>query len=219
MIRGIGASKRCQLTNKIFVSGSISGRFGLLKDSIHKSIKNAMDKEMEFLVGDAPGVDKEIQNYLNKKEYQNVSIYYVGDSPRNFANQNWDRHQIFIDTDNPKHFKNGKFTRAAQMLKDEEMCNHANFGMTIWQDTKLNRFNNIEVSKGTLNNMVRMLNRETPVKLFYLPKPELGEIWLRSLQDLNNFIFEHCKDETKNYFTKNFTVKQEIYTQESLLDF
>lgn len=204
------------MENKLFVSGSISGNFNKSKLQIFNSIDRAILKEIDFLIGDAPGADKTIQEYLFSKNYPNVTVCHVGSNPRHFLDKrNWDLKEIYIDTENPKLYKNGKFTRLAQMQKDAEMCKFATYGLAIWQDTRTNRFNKIEVSKGTLNNMIRLLSDNKPVRLFYLPDPALTNIWLRSEDHLSKFIYQHCKSETIKYYN-SLLKEKEGYVQDQL---
>ncbi|MFA5518694.1 MAG: hypothetical protein WDA74_05500 [Spirochaetota bacterium] len=120
---------------RVFISGSISIK-KLPKYALHK-IDNIIKKDYHVFVGDAKGVDSIVQKYLQKKNYQNVIVYYAGNEIRNNYG-NWETKQV-----NNSSKKKG---RELYTLKDIEMANDADFGLMIW-DGK---------SEGTLNNISMM---------------------------------------------------------------
>lgn len=184
---------------KLFISGSISSK------EIPQSIINIVDKAKqinhEIIVGDAPGIDKNIQDMLSVDGYMNVSVYHVGMKPRNLSNPDWKVNRIKVDTEDGKMYKNGKFTRLAQMRKDKAMANDANYGLVIWQDTKINRFGKVEVSKGSLNNIYNLLIQNKKVGLYYVPVPENGVMGFDSLDNFEKVVIEKLvKEETRKYY-------------------
>lgn len=140
---------------KMFISGSISSK-DIPKDVIG-SVDDCRKRNYTILIGDAPGVDKNIQDMLKADNYKNVEVYHVGPSPRNFSDKGWIDKRILVDIENERLFKNGKYTREAQMIKDKAMSDDADFGLVVWKDTSKNRFGNISVSKGSLNNIYNLL--------------------------------------------------------------
>ena len=78
----------------VFVSGSSKTQS---KDSpyyrkkLPKAIRSEIRKSMrngdKILVGDAPGIDRQVQDYLKKKHYKNVEIYGPGKQVRYSANK------------------------------------------------------------------------------------------------------------------------------------
>jgi len=155
------------------------------------------------LIGDAKGIDKNIQDMLKADNYKNVEVYHVGPSPRNLSDREWIDRRIPVDTENEKFFKNGKYTREAQMIKDKAMSNDADFGLVIWQDTSKNRFGNISVSKGSLNNIYNLLVQNKYVGLFYIPKPEKGIMKFKNIAEFEEQVIEKLvQKETKDYYYK-----------------
>lgn len=60
---------------KIFISGSISSK-EIPKDVI-KSVDDCRKRNYTILIGDAPGIDKNIQDMLKADNYKNVEVYHV----------------------------------------------------------------------------------------------------------------------------------------------
>ncbi len=186
---------------KIFISGSISSK-EIPKDII-KSVDDCQKKNYTILIGDAPGIDKNIQDMLKADNYKNVEVYHVGPSPRNLSDRDWIVRRISVDIENEKFFKNRKYTREAQMLKDKAMSNDADFGLVIWKDTSKNRFGKTSVSKGSLNNIYNLLVQNKYVGLFYIPKPEKGIMKFKNIVEFEEQIIEKLvQKETKEYYYK-----------------
>lgn len=186
---------------KIFISGSISSK-EIPKDII-KSVDDCRKKNYTILIGDAPGIDKNMQDMLKADNYKNVEVYHVGPSPRNLSDRDWIVRRISVDIENEKFFKNRKYTREAQMLKDKAMSNDADFGLVIWKDTSKNRFGKTSVSKGSLNNIYNLLVQNKYVGLFYIPKPEKGIMKFKNIVEFEEQIIEKLvQKETKEYYYK-----------------
>ena len=175
---------------KIFISGSIT--LNVLPPEVKESIEKAIKKNYKILIGDAKGIDKTVQNCLKALGYKNVEIYYIGDSPRNIVDDDWKSVRIPVEK-TPLFFKNNRYTREAQMIKDKAMSENADIGLVVWEDSSLNRFGKISVSKGTLNNIYRLLSSNKLVGIYLVSKPDLGIQKIRSLNTfeekyINNFV-------------------------------
>lgn len=134
----------------VFISGSIS--ISKLPDSAIKKIDNIVEKNYTILIGDAKGVDLQVQNYIHKKNYTNVIVYFIGYKTRNNVG-NWKTKGIDSD-------KNKK-GRELYTLKDIAMAEDADYGLMIW-DGK---------SHGTFNNIKEMRNRNK--KFFVIIKENI----------------------------------------------
>ena len=73
----------------LFISGSSktqdkeSGYYRKnLPKEVSKEIKKSMKAKDKIIVGDAPGIDRQVQDYLNKKNYKDVEIYGPGKQVR-----------------------------------------------------------------------------------------------------------------------------------------
>ena len=125
----------------IFISGSIS--IGKLPSPAVKKIDSIISKNFTILIGDAKGVDLQVQKYLFSKNYNNVIVYFVGLKIRNNIG-NWRTKEIFGD--------NNKRGRELYTLKDIAMAEDADYGLMIWDG----------LSQGTLSNIKEMKNRNKP---------------------------------------------------------
>jgi len=129
----------------IFISGSIS--INKLPPLALEKINAIIAKNYTILIGDAKGVDLLVQEYLLKKKYNNVIVYFTGENIRNNVG-NWESNKIIMGTDNKKG-------RELYTVKDKAMANDADYGLMIW-DGK---------SKGTLGNINEMKKQN---KHFYV---------------------------------------------------
>lgn len=186
---------------KMFISGSMS------TDVIGKDILNSIDfsirKDYHILIGDAKGVDKSIQEILKSNNYKNVIVYHVGETPRNKIDSEWSSKRIEIDLMDEKLFRNGRYTRKAQMRKDLQMALDSDFGLVIWEDIKKNRFGNLQVSKGSLNNIFNLLLLNKKVGVYLQGHSEKGIIKLNKVADFEKDILHdlvHAK--TQQYYIK-----------------
>jgi len=107
---------------KIVISGSMS--IQKLPEEAIRRIDAITQLNAKILVGDAPGVDTEVQKYLKSKNYENVTVYHAYEPPRN--------HQGFTIV--------GGFGSSTD--RDKAMCAEADYGLAIWdgksQETKAN---------------------------------------------------------------------------------
>jgi hypothetical protein len=122
---------------KVFISGSIS--ISELPNSAIRKIDNIIEKNFTIVIGDAKGIDLQVQKYLLKKKYSNVIVYYAGTEIRNNVG-GWNTNNI--------QNENNKKGRELYTLKDMAMAKDSDYGLMIW-DGK---------SKGTLNNILNMKN-------------------------------------------------------------
>ncbi|NLD92735.1 MAG: hypothetical protein GX639_08715 [Fibrobacter sp.] len=121
---------------KVFISGSISIK--VLNKKVLERLNNIIEKEYQILLGDADGVDKNIQVELMSRNYKNVHVYCSGASCRNNVG-NWETVHVEV----PPKVNGRKFFT----FKDEQMARDADYGFLIW-DGK---------SAGTLNNLVNLV--------------------------------------------------------------
>ena len=145
----------------LFVSGSSKTQF---KDSeyyrknlprpIKKELKNAMKENVSIIVGDAPGIDRQVQDFLNKQKYDKVNVYGPGKEVRYLANKKWNSHPI----DAPE-FEPGSKEWLAK--KDIAMEKSSTEGLAIILD---------EGSSATRKNIDRLSNNNKNVKVYELNK-------------------------------------------------
>ena len=119
---------------KFFVSGSSKTQDPssmYYRKHLPKSVTDKIDAEMKsgsrIIVGDAPGVDSMVQDYLAKKGYKKVSVYYTGDKARKNADDgslNWTQRKVDGEGLEP----NSKEWLAK---KDKEMQKDADSGLAV----------------------------------------------------------------------------------------
>ena len=143
----------------VFISGSSKTQF---KDSgyyrkqlpkdIKETIKDYMSKNYKIVVGDAPGIDRQVQNYLKKNNYSNVEIYGPGTKVRYTANKQWKTNPI----DAPEYEEMSKEWLAK---KDIAMTNVSDIGLAIVLD---------EGSNATRKNVDRLIQQNKEVRVYEL---------------------------------------------------
>ena len=125
-----------------------------LPRQIRRELKNRMKRGDTIIVGDAPGIDRQVQDYLYKKNYKKVEVYGPGRQVRYSANKKWKTHPI----DSPSYEIGSKEWLAA---KDIEMSNRSTEGLAVILD---------EGSRATRNNVDRLISQNKDVKVFELSK-------------------------------------------------
>jgi TP901 family phage tail tape measure protein len=122
---------------KVFLSGSRS--ISEIPKEVQDQLNALMERNVKFLIGDAPGVDASLQKLLADANYKNVEIYYTGEAPRNNVG-NFDSVRV----------------EGGQVAKDKAMTNAATELLAVF-DT---------VSKGTLANINRGIAQAKTVNAF-----------------------------------------------------
>lgn len=156
-----GSGKRpYQSDKKVFISGSSKTQ---IKDSgyyrkkvpkpVRKLLNKYMDTKVSFIIGDAPGIDTQIQDYLKSKKYNDVTVYSTVKGTRYNAN-NWNEKYV----DASEYEENSKEWLAK---KDIEMTKDATEGLAIVLD---------EGSRATRNNVERLIQNNKDVKVYELSK-------------------------------------------------
>ena len=171
---GAGKTEINKLMNEtLFVSGSSKTQdkeSGYFRKDLSSSVKKELDKSMKsgekIIVGDAPGIDRQVQEYLNSKGYNNVEIYGPGTKVRYSANKKWKTNPI----DAPQY---ERMSPEWLREKDIAMTNEATKGLAVILD---------EGAKATRNNVERLEQQGKDVKIYQLSKyTELGDKWLKKL--------------------------------------
>jgi hypothetical protein len=156
----------------VFLSGS--RKIGRINREVRDRIDNIVHKGLAIITGDANGADKAMHSYLHELNYQNVTIYFVGSSPRNNVG-NWPTKNIPVQ---------GKPTgREFFAQKDREMAGVADFGLVLW-DGK---------SSGSVQNMLWLLSANKPVVVYVVPQKKFYNF--RSQNELVEMLAK-CDDET-----------------------
>lgn len=146
---------------RVFISGSSKTQFkdsGYYRKRLPKELKEKINEMMKnkvsIIVGDAPGIDRQVQNYLKKNGYMDVTIYGPGKKVRYNANKKWKTKPI----DAPE-FEVGSKEWLAK--KDVAMTKAATRGLAVILD---------EGSQATRNNIERLKSLNKSVDVFQLSK-------------------------------------------------
>ena len=118
-----------------------------ITDELNKAITNGK----KIVVGDAPGIDRQVQDYLAKVNYKDVEVYSPGKECRYIANENWENHKV-----NSICTPGGKAWLA---VKDIAMTNASTEGLSIILDNGAN---------ATRRNVQRLIESNKYVKVYQL---------------------------------------------------
>ena len=132
---------------KIFIAGPIKVK--QLDSQVENRILNIISKKYEILIGDARGVDKLAQQFLLNNNYSNITIYCINQPRNNIGN--WNTKSIKVNSN--------KMNYNDYSLKDRQMANDATFGLMIWNGK----------SRGTLNNILNLLELNKKTILYFIP--------------------------------------------------
>lgn len=170
---GSGKNPKQSSGKRVFVSGSSKTQD---KESFYyrrklpKAVRQELDAKMKngdtILVGDAPGIDRQVQDYLKKKRYKNVEVYGPGsEDVRYQADKEWKKNLV----DDPDHEQGSSEWLAA---KDKAMSDAADEGIAVILD---------EGAKATRNNIARLMESNKEVSVYELNKANrMFDKWLNN---------------------------------------
>jgi hypothetical protein len=127
-----------------------------LPKELRKYIRGGIKNRDTFVIGDAPGIDRQTQDYLKKKHYHNVEIYGPGKQVRYLADKRWKSNPI-----NAPEYPEGSPEWLAK--KDKAMTDRATHGYAVILD---------EGSRATKNNIYRLQDQHKPTQIFELKKSQ-----------------------------------------------
>jgi hypothetical protein len=116
-----------------------------------------VEKRLHVLVGDANGVDKAVQSYLQDKRYELVEVFCAGSDCRNNVG-GWPTRAVAVNS------KKRDFDFYA--TKDRLMAYEASLGFMIWDGS----------SVGTLLNVLRLIWRQKKVVVYNVPTKAFSEL-------------------------------------------
>jgi hypothetical protein len=140
------------------------------------------------LIGDANGVDKAVQSFFAEEGYQHVVVYCMdGDCRNNLGS--W-KVEAVESGGRKKDF-------AYYAMKDAKMSLEADYGFMIWDGE----------SKGTLNNVLNLLQQGKSVLLYRSPLREFLQI--RSTDELVTALAS-CPPEVLKYLNKKIKLEKRV---------
>jgi len=161
---------------KVFIAGPRV--ISKLTTDVKERLMNIYNKNFSVVVGDASGVDKAIQQYFYELKYPHVNVFASRGRARNNIGK-WTVQGVEV----PSHIKGFEFYAA----KDLKMAEYADYGFMIWNGK----------SRGTLNNMINLLNMNKKTLLYFIPKKEF--YCINNYNKLNEII-DFCDETTRTLY-------------------
>jgi hypothetical protein len=146
----------------VFVAGSRA--VSKLSPPVRERLDNIIKQNIAILVGDASGADKAVQQHLAQCGYREVSVYCMEVCRNNVGQWPTRVHRAQVGSRRDRHYYG---------IKDVAMARDATWGFMLWDGE----------SKGTLTNVVNLLNAGKKVLLYLGPKKTF--FTLRSFGDLH----------------------------------
>lgn len=171
---------------QVFIAGPRAIRS--LNTEVTQELHKIVDQNITVLLGDANGVDKQLQKFFYGLNYTNVIIYASEGRARNNLGR-W----IVKNVSVPPNAKGFEYYAA----KDLKMSEDANYGFMIWNGK----------SKGTLNNIINLAKQEKKVVIYFTPHSKFYSI--RSLQTAED-ILSFCDKETAILFQNLIESKEKV---------
>lgn len=180
--------------NRVFFGGS--RRIARLNKDIRAHVEDILKKGHTVLIGDANGADKAFQQFIADKKCRNVIVFCTGTECRNNLG-NWEVR--FVQSERTS--KDFVFYAA----KDLQMIKEADYGFVLW-DGK---------SRGTLNNILNMLESAKKVLVYFSPKRLF--INLFSTRDLSHLI-RNCDSKSLANFEKALRINKRLNADQGQLN-
>lgn len=159
----------------VFVAGPRA--VSRLNKDVLERLRNVINNNFTILVGDANGVDKQIQSFCHSLNYKKVKVFASNGKARNNIGE-WEVEKVEV----APTVKGFDFYAA----KDLEMAKKADYGFMIWNGK----------SRGTLNNMINLLNFNKKVLLYLIPTRKFYT--LKTYDELNVLLNQLNSNPTPN---------------------
>lgn len=140
----------------------------ILNKDVEDRLQNIINCDFTIIVGDANGVDKQVQQYCYSQNYNNVKVFSSNGKVRNNIGQ-WKVEIVEVE----KNKKGFDFYAA----KDLAMAKTADYGFMIWNGK----------SKGTFNNIGNLLKLNKKVLMYFIPEKKF--FTLNSITDIDDLVF------------------------------
>jgi hypothetical protein len=137
------------LMKSVFIAGSRA--VSRLNAQVKERLDSIMKQNLTVLIGDANGADKAVQGYLAKCHYRNVVVYSMQPCRNNLGDWPTRSHTAAMGAKRDRHYYG---------IKDMAMATDADCGFMLWDG----------ISKGTLTNIVNLLNAKKKALLYLGPK-------------------------------------------------
>ena len=128
-----------------------------LSKSVRRELNNSIKNNEKIIVGDAPGIDSQVQDYLNTR-YKNVEVYTSNREPRYLANKNWKVKRV-----NASKYPEG--SKEFLAAKDKAMTRRATKGLAVTITGG---------AKATRANVQRLIDQNKSVKVYNITRSRLA---------------------------------------------
>lgn len=160
----------------IFIGGA--REIKVLPEEVKNRLNNIYNKNYSIVIGDASGVDKVVQQYFYNYKYNNIKIFASNGNARNNIG-NWEVENIKVST----KLKGFDFYKE----KDLAMAKVSDIGFMIWNCK----------SRGTLNNMINLLNLNKKLIVYFTVINSLKKI--NNLSELLKLLNKYAPDTVSMY--------------------
>ena len=154
---------------RLFVSGSSKTQDEAsvyrrdLPEEVKNVLKEYMNQKAKILIGDAPGIDSQVQDFLNEMKYKNVTVFAPGKQVRYLANDSW-KSKLYDSKYEP-------YSPEWLAKKDKAMSRSATEGLAVTLDNG---------SRATKNNVERLDKKGKKVRVYELSsKGSKHDKWVR----------------------------------------
>lgn len=154
---------------RLFVSGSSKTQDETsvyrrdLPEEVKNVLKEYMNQKAKILIGDAPGIDSQVQDFLNEMKYKNVTVFAPGKQVRYLANESW-KSKLYDSKYEP-------YSPEWLAKKDKAMSRSATEGLAVTLDNG---------SRATKNNVERLDKKGKKVRVYELSsKGSKHDKWVR----------------------------------------
>lgn len=153
----------------IFVAGS--RHISRLSKDVRKRLDNIVEQRFTILLGDANGVDKAVQQYLNHRHYEGVVVFCMEGICRNNLG-GWPIRAIAASGHSKRDF-------SYYSTKDQAMVEEAHYGLMLWDGR----------SRGTLRSIIDLVHQSKPVVVYVAPERSFHS--LRNKEDLARMLVRY----------------------------
>ena len=129
----------------VFIGGS--RHVCAVSDAVRPSLDRIIERRLDVVIGDAPGADRAVQDYLRRRDYPKVTVFCIDGRCRNNLG-NWPVRAVASTL--------RRKTLAYHATKDRQMAEEADCGLMLWNGH----------SAGTLANVARLAVRRKPVRVY-----------------------------------------------------
>lgn len=178
----------------VFLGGS--RRLPHLNSVVQARLRNLIASRHRILVGDANGADKAAQSFFASEDYRDVVVYCMDGNCRNNIGK-WPVKSV----DSCGRRKDFSYFA----LKDAEMSREADYGFMLW-DGK---------SKGTLNNVLNLLQQNKSVLVYFSPTHSFVPI--KNGEDVDRLVAK-CDTKSKDMFEKKIKLSERARSHQDSLN-